>query len=156
MLAATVFWIPLRTYQYIVRHGSSSSNQGAALNPLSDLALSLLLVLAHYPAHHAQLVNGVREGLRSLQDVPGTADAEGGRGLVTPASSGTPTASFARLYDFFAHGASHVNMHSQLAIARLEPALGNTLCCGSRRQHCGLVREVRLAVMRHVPVTGQR
>lgn len=106
--AATVFWIPLRTYQYIVRHSTSSSSgphADAAPSPLSDLALSLLLVLAHYPAHHAQLHNAGREGLRSLQDVPGTADAEGGRGLVNPASSTNPTASFARLYDFFAHGA---------------------------------------------------
>lgn len=103
--AATVFWIPLRTYQYIVRHsGSSSSSPEAAPNPLSDLALALLLVLAHYPAHHAQLPNGVREGLRSLQDVPAAADAEGRRGLITPASSGTPTANFSRLYDFFANG----------------------------------------------------
>lgn len=106
VLPATVFWIPLRTYQYIVRHGASSSGgHDAAPSPLSDLALALLLVLAHYPAHHAQLPNGVREGLRSLQDVPGTADAEGGHGLVTPAASSNPTASFARLYDFFASGA---------------------------------------------------
>lgn len=106
LYVATVLWIPLRTYQYIVRHSTSSSSvQEAATSPLSDLALSLLLVLAHYPAHHAQLANGVREGLRSLQDVSGPGDAEGGRGLATPANSATPTASFAKLYDYFAHGA---------------------------------------------------
>lgn len=105
--AATVLWIPLRTYQYIVRHSSSSGSNAHAVapSPLSNLALSLLLVLGHYPAHHAQLVNGVREGLRSLQDLPSSADAEGGRGLATLAGSTTPTVSFARLYDFFAQGA---------------------------------------------------
>lgn len=104
--AATVFWIPLRTYQYIVRHSSSSggASHDVTPSPLGDLALSLLLVLAHYPAHHAQLPNGVREGLHSLQDLPGTADAEGGHGLVTPSSSAMPTASFAKLYNFFATG----------------------------------------------------
>lgn len=108
-----MFWIPLRTYQYIVRHsGSSSSSPEAAPNPLSDLALTLLLVLAHYPAHHAQLTNGVCEGLRSLQDVPAAADAEGGWGLITAASSGTPTANFSRLYEFFAHGAPQQQQQS--------------------------------------------
>jgi hypothetical protein len=103
--AATVLWIPLRTYQYIVRHSISSSGAHAAgSSPLGDLALSLLLVLAHYPAHHAGLTNGVREGLRSLQDVQASADTERGRGMPTPASSMTPTASFARMYDFFATG----------------------------------------------------
>lgn len=121
LAAATVFWIPLRTYQYIVRHsGSSSSSPEAAPNPLSDLALALLLVLAHYPAHHAQLPNGVREGLRSLQDVPAAADAEGGRGLITPASSGTPTANFSRLYDFFSHGALQQHQQSVAAVGRPE------------------------------------
>lgn len=103
--AATVLWIPLRTYQYIVRHSISSSGAHAAgSSPLGDLALSLLLVLAHHPAHHAGLTNGVREGLRILQDVQATADTERGRGMPTPASSMTPTASFARMYDFFATG----------------------------------------------------
>jgi hypothetical protein len=109
-----VFWIPLRTYQYIVRHSSSSSSGGtagdAAGSPLGNLALSLLLVLSHYPAHHAQLPNGVRDGLRVLQDTSGQPDAEGGHSLANPAAaaaaagSGNPTASFARLYDFFATG----------------------------------------------------
>lgn len=131
--AATVFWIPLRTYQYIVRHSTSSSSgphTDAAPSPLSDLALSLLLVLAHYPAHHAQLHNAGREGLRSLQDVPGTADAEGGRGLVNPASSTNPTASFARLYDFFAHGACS----SFSSVAAGMPA-GMYICPGREYTH---------------------
>jgi hypothetical protein len=108
--AATVFWIPLRTYQYIVRHsgsGSSSSADAAAQSPLRDVCLSLLLVLAHYPAHHAHLPNGVRDGLQALQDTSGQPDAEGGHSMASPAlaaRSSHPTASFARLYTFFAAG----------------------------------------------------
>ena len=78
-------------------------------------------------AHHAQLVNGVREGLRSLQDVPSTADAEGGRGLVTPAKGSNPTASFARLYDFFAHGA--LRHSSSVAVWRALVAAAHHVSC---------------------------
>uniref|UniRef100_A0A383WDY4 Dymeclin n=1 Tax=Tetradesmus obliquus TaxID=3088 RepID=A0A383WDY4_TETOB len=100
--AATVLWIPLRTYQYIVRHGSHADGPPS---PLGDLALTLLLVLAHYPAHHAQLVNGVKAGLQALQDDAAGADAEqGGRLSSVAGARGQPSISFARLYDYFATG----------------------------------------------------
>ncbi|KAF6251495.1 Dyggve-Melchior-Clausen syndrome protein-domain-containing protein [Scenedesmus sp. NREL 46B-D3] len=91
--AATVLWIPLRTYQYIVRH---SSHADGPPSPLSGLALSLLLVLAHYPAHHAQLVNGVKAGLQALQDDAAGSDAEqGGRVSSGAGNKGQPSISFA-------------------------------------------------------------
>jgi hypothetical protein len=72
------------------------------------LALILLLVLAHYPAHHADLVNGVKEGLHHLRDVAAADDddAEGGGGVAAAAMKQTqhPGFSFARLHDFFATG----------------------------------------------------
>eukprot|EP00879_Flechtneria_rotunda_P020891 GHRR01021996.1.p1 GENE.GHRR01021996.1~~GHRR01021996.1.p1 ORF type:complete len:588 (+),score=216.63 GHRR01021996.1:369-2132(+) len=96
--AATVFWIPLRTYQYIVRQKHPHDGAGS---PLSDLALTLLLVLAHYPAHHAQLQNGVRQGLHQLQDTGSLAAASPRNGQ---AAGSVSSFSFARLYDYFAAG----------------------------------------------------
>lgn len=101
LAAATVLWIPLRTYQYIWR--SSSRSGDVQPSPLGELALLLLLVLAHYPAHHAELANGVKEGLQALQDTAGATDTEGGTGS-SGNSSGRPSISFARLYDYFATG----------------------------------------------------
>jgi hypothetical protein len=98
-------WIPLRTYQYILRHSQADDQTPS---PLGDLALILLLVLAHYPAHHADLVNGVKEGLHHLRDVAAADDddAEGGGGVAAAAMKQTqhPGFSFARLHDFFATG----------------------------------------------------
>lgn len=140
--AATVFWIPLRTYQYIVRHSSSGAGPGdTATSPLGDLSLSLLLVLAHYPAHHAQLRNGVREGLQALQDTSGPQDAEGGHSLPSPAaaaaaSSGNPTASFARLYDFFATGVWGGLMQEYGTLVQRNIMLCTPLACSAGRVMC--------------------
>ena len=74
---------------------------------MGDVALSLLLVLAHYPAHHAQLVNGVKEALHHLQDAAAAGDAECGTGrfgFPMPAGGSGASISFSRLYDFFATG----------------------------------------------------
>lgn len=104
LLAATVFWIPLRTYQYIVR---SHQHQTGTPSPLADLALSLLLILAHYPAHHAQLTNGVKESLHHLRDVTPAGDSEAGTGRFSspgPTGQNTAAVSFAQLYKFFATG----------------------------------------------------
>ncbi|KAF8072811.1 dym [Scenedesmus sp. PABB004] len=98
--AASVLWLPLRTYHFILRHGPAPG--GGPPSPLGELSLSLLLVLVNYPAHHAGLANGVRDGLARLQDEPG-GDAEGGGGArASAAAGGAPSISFARLYDFFA------------------------------------------------------
>eukprot|EP00877_Chromochloris_zofingiensis_P015055 jgi/Chrzof1/9803/Cz04g16070.t1 len=98
--AATVFWIPLRTYQYIWR---SSSHPDGPSSPVSDLSLLLLLLLDHYPAHHAERNNGVRDALRNLQDSAASTDAEGGTAS-SAAASRTAAVSFARLYEYFAQG----------------------------------------------------
>lgn len=47
--AATVMWLPVRTYRLLVR--SSSSGTLAVPSPLGEAALAMLLVLAHYPLH---------------------------------------------------------------------------------------------------------
>lgn len=96
-----MFWIPLRTYQYIVR---TQQHQGGLSSPLADVALSLLLVLAHYPAQHAQLVNGVKQALHGLQDAAATGDSAGDTGRYSSPGEGGASISFSRLYDFFATG----------------------------------------------------
>lgn len=95
----------MRTYQYVFR---SQQQHDGPPSPLGDVALSLLLVLAHYPAHHAQLVNGVKDALHHLQDAAAAAgDSEGGAGRFgTPMPAGGSAASirFSQLYHFFATG----------------------------------------------------
>lgn len=103
-----MLWIPLRTYQYILRHGADDPTP----SPLGDLALILLLVLAHYPAHHADLVNGVKEGLHHLRDVAAD-DAEGGAAAALKQSQ-HPGFSFARLHDFFASGRQPAHIRQRL------------------------------------------
>lgn len=46
--AATVMWLPVKTYRLLVR---SSGRPAAAASPLGEAALSALLILAHYPDH---------------------------------------------------------------------------------------------------------
>lgn len=87
----------------------SSGGSDGTYAPLSDVALVLLLVLVHFPAHHAQRVNPVKQALTGLRDASLSA------GMVTPAGGsnggaadavvdGSPLVSFARLYDFCAAG----------------------------------------------------
>jgi hypothetical protein len=123
--AAGVMWLPMRTYRFASRVGGSGGGGGAASaeagnrgsgSPLGDLALTVLLVLVHYPAPHAQLVNGVREGLAALRDVGGGAGANDvANAAADPAAGGgAATVTFARLYAFFAAGVTHCTQLIQL------------------------------------------
>jgi hypothetical protein len=123
--AAGVMWLPMRTYRFASRVGGSGGGGGAASaeagnrgsgSPLGDLALTVLLVLVHYPAPHAQLINGVRDGLAALRDVGGGAGANDvANAAADPvAGGGAATVTFARLYAFFAAGVTHCTQLIQL------------------------------------------
>ena len=105
MLAATMFWIPMRTYHLIWRHSSGTNDTPSSL---SDVALVLLLVLVHFPAGHCQQVNGVKEALKRLRDRSlspdgvGTEEGQGSGG--SSAESSYPCVSFAYLYEYCAAG----------------------------------------------------
>lgn len=122
--AASVLWLPLRAYTFLITLGSSQSD---STSPLADVTLLLLLVLINHSPHPAQTPqssaqHGVQNGaqnpylaaLQALQDTTDagdSGDAESGLGQVAP---GTAAVSYAHLYN-----ALGANLHQEAAVLLL-------------------------------------
>ena len=107
-VAASVLWLPLRAYTFLIRLGFTQTDSSS---PLADLSLLLLLLLLnHSPQPPAmqqgmlqpQFQNPYRAAIQSLQDSEdvGT-DAEIGQGRSAPGTSVVP---FSQLYNALGAG----------------------------------------------------
>lgn len=72
--AATVLWLPLRAYTFLVR----SSPSEAAESPLGEAALLLLLLLLHHaPSVESGQHNSFRRAFTGMQARPSAQDCSG-------------------------------------------------------------------------------